>query len=80
MLRIASSRTNAGCSYVFSLALVVALLLSGTGSARAMSASVEYQPMVSTGLAAGQRFEAWIVLDKSLEPTKISIDKKIMKI
>ena len=70
MLGIASSRTNTGFKHVaFSLALVIALLLSGTESAHALSASVAYQPMVSTGLAAGQRFEAWIVLDKSLEPT-----------
>ena len=71
MLGIASSWTNKGCKHGFSSALVIALLLSGTGSAHAVSASVAYQPMVSTGLAAGQRFEAWIVLDKSLEPTKL---------
>jgi hypothetical protein len=70
MLRIVSSQANAGYKYAFSLVLVIALLLSGTGSAHAVSASVAYQPMVSTGLATGQRFEAWIVLDKSLEPTK----------
>ena len=70
MLRIASSRTTADCKYAFSLALLIALVLSGTELAHAVSATVAYQPMVSTGLAAGQRFEAWIVLDKSLEPTK----------
>jgi len=70
MLGIASSWTNKGCKHGFSSALVIALLLSGTGSAHAVSASVAYQPMVSNGLAVGQRFEAWIVLDKPLEPTK----------
>jgi hypothetical protein len=73
MLRIVSSRTDTSykCALkcALSFALVIGLFL-GTGSAHALSATVGYQPMVSTGLAAGQRFEAWIVLDKSLEPTK----------
>lgn len=69
MFGIVSSQTNAGCKYAFSLALVIVFFLSGTGSAHAVSASVEYQPMVSTGLAASQAFEAWIVLDKPLEPS-----------
>ena len=33
------------------------------------SVTVGYQPMVSTGLAANQPFEAWFVLDKSSDPT-----------
>jgi len=33
------------------------------------SVTVAYQPMVSTGLAAKQPFEAWFVLDKSSDPT-----------
>jgi hypothetical protein len=37
--------------------------------AYAASATVGYQPMVSAGLAAGQPFEAWIVLDKPLDPS-----------
>jgi hypothetical protein len=70
MFGIVSSRANAGCKYAFSLALVIVFFLSGTGSAHALSASIAYQPMVSTGLAAGQDFEAWIVLDKPLEPNE----------
>ena len=31
--------------------------------------TVTYQPMVSTGLAAKQPFEAWFVFDKSSDPT-----------
>jgi hypothetical protein len=36
--------------------------------AEAPSTSVAYQPMVSTGLAARQPFEAWFVFDKSSDP------------
>lgn len=32
------------------------------------SASIEYQPMTSEGLAAGKPFEAWIVFDMSANP------------
>jgi hypothetical protein len=56
-------------SYLFCCALLCAFLLSGTNSVHAITASVAYQPMVSNGLAAGQPFEAWIILDKSLEPS-----------
>lgn len=56
-------------SYLFSCAVLCAFLLSGTNSVHAITASVAYQPMVSNGLAAGQQFEAWIILDKSLEPS-----------
>jgi hypothetical protein len=63
MFGIVSSRANAGYKYAFSLALVIVFFLSGTGSAHVLSASIAYQPMVSTGLAAGQDFEAWIVLE-----------------
>jgi Cu/Ag efflux protein CusF len=52
----------------FALAVLFSGLLSISVSAHAFSASVVYQPMVSGGLAAGQPFEAWIVLDKPLEP------------
>ena len=70
MLGITSGRANSDCKYALSFALVIMFLLSGTNSAHALSASVEYQPMVSTGLAAGRNFEAWIVLDKPLDPSK----------
>jgi hypothetical protein len=56
--------------YYLLLAALVALSLTFAQPVHAVSASVAYQPMVSTGLAAGQPFEAWIVLDKSFEPTK----------
>jgi hypothetical protein len=36
--------------------------------ADAPAVTVEYQPMVSTGLAASQPFEAWFVFDKSSDP------------
>ncbi len=36
--------------------------------AGAPSVTVTYQPMVSTGLAADQPFEAWFVFDKSSDP------------
>jgi hypothetical protein len=37
--------------------------------AEAPPTTVAYQPMVSTGLAARQPFEAWFVFDKSSDPT-----------
>ena len=55
--------------------LAAALLFSGMtsliGSAEAGAppVTVGYQPMVSTGLAVKQPFEAWFVLDKSADPT-----------
>jgi hypothetical protein len=49
-----------------------ALLLSESAvtpaRAGAPTVTVAYQPMVSTGLAAKQPFEAWFVLDKSSDP------------
>ncbi len=36
--------------------------------AEAPRTTVDYQPMVSTGLAANQPFEAWFVFDKSPDP------------
>jgi hypothetical protein len=51
----------------------VALLLIASNSAQADAGAppvtVTYQPMVSTGLAANQPFEAWFVFDKSSDPT-----------
>ena len=51
-------------------ALLVVVGLTFTNAAQALSASVEYQPMVADGLAAGHGFEAWILLDKPLDPSK----------
>ncbi len=48
-----------------------AVLLLGTSAAGALAApatTVIYQPMVSTGLAANEPFEAWFVFDKSSDP------------
>ncbi len=53
----------------FLLAVLFAVLLCPT-QAHAVSASVAYQPMTSSGLAAGQAFEAWIVLDKPTDPAQ----------
>jgi len=51
----------------------IALLFSDVATSSAQDAppsvTVAYQPMVSTGLAAKQPFEAWFVLDKSSDPT-----------
>lgn len=49
--------------------VVAGLIAAIPAHASAVAATVAYQPMVSTGLAANQPFEAWIVLDKPLEPT-----------
>lgn len=51
---------------------IVAVLLCFTTvttvRAEGPAVTVAYQPMVSTGLAAQQPFEAWFVFDKSLDP------------
>lgn len=57
-------------NYILLVALCVAFFLSATNPVYAVSASVAYQPMVSNGLAAGQPFEAWIMLDKPVDPAK----------
>ncbi len=53
----------------FHVAAVMLLLgISTSANAAAPSATVSFQPMVSTGLAANEPFEAWFVLDKSSDP------------
>ncbi|WP_156030344.1 hypothetical protein [Thiomonas sp. FB-Cd] len=50
---------------------VVALssFLVGSALADAPSTTIAYQPMISTGLAAQEPFEAWFVFDKSFDPS-----------
>ncbi len=43
--------------------------LAPMASAAPIEATIEYQPMTSDGLAAGYPFEAWVVFDKSSDPT-----------
>jgi len=50
-------------------ALCAVFLLAASGAfANPISATIGYQPMTSEGLAAGYPFEAWVVLDKPLDP------------
>lgn len=60
----ASKKRTIGC--LISLAMVV--FLAGSGFAETPSMSVFYQPMVSTGLAAGHPHESWFVFDKWSDP------------
>ncbi len=50
--------------------IVVAATVQSMAPTRAQApkTTVDYQPMVSTGLAANQPFEAWFVFDKSPDP------------
>ena len=50
------------------IALALGLFFASAVPAVAPPTTVEYQPMVSTGLAAHMPFEAWFVFDKSLDP------------
>jgi hypothetical protein len=50
------------------MALSAAVLASSAARAEAPALTVGYQPMVSTGLAANESFEAWFVFDKSADP------------
>lgn len=50
-------------------AVASVLLMPGTpAKADPPGVVIGYQPMVSTGLAAKQRFEAWLVFEKSTDP------------
>ncbi len=60
------SRFSGLCSTAVALALSFSYLT--LAHAGAPGATVAYQPMISTGLAADQPFEAWFVLDKSSDP------------
>ena len=51
------------------LAPVLPLFLLTSAHAGTPRLTVEYQPMVSTGLAAKQPFEAWFVFDKPADPS-----------
>jgi hypothetical protein len=55
---------------LFATSAISAILLAAApASAEPPKTTVDYQPMVSTGLAAKEPFEAWFVFDKSLDPT-----------
>ena len=58
-------------NFFTSTAIAVALgsLFAGSALAAPPPTTVGYQPMVSTGLAAHQPFEAWFVFNKSFDPT-----------
>lgn len=45
------------------------LLVAKMAAAAPPSATIKYQPMSGEGLAVGRPFEAWVVLDKSSDPT-----------
>jgi hypothetical protein len=57
------------CFVLAALASLAGISAFSPADAGGPSVSVGYQPMVSTGLAAGQAFEAWFVLDKSPDPS-----------
>ncbi|MBW4048604.1 MAG: hypothetical protein HIU89_11920 [Proteobacteria bacterium] len=48
--------------------LALASCLAGPALAEPPAATVRYQPMISTGLAAHEPFEAWFVFNRSLDP------------
>ena len=47
----------------------IILLFARIALAAPPSANIEYQPMSGEGLAVGHPFEAWVVLDKSTDPS-----------
>jgi hypothetical protein len=57
-------------SYAFFAAAIAsaAMIAAKPARAEAPPTTVAYQPMVSTGMAARQPFEAWFVFDKSSDP------------
>jgi len=50
--------------------ILVFVFFAATVGATSPGATIEYQPMTSQGLAAGYPFEAWVVFDKSSNPTE----------
>jgi hypothetical protein len=54
--------------HIAALVLLLGFSTSAPVQAAAPSMTVDYQPMVTTGLAAKQPFEAWFVFDKSSDP------------
>jgi hypothetical protein len=44
-----------------------------TARADAPAVTVDYQPMVSTGLAASQPFEAWFVFEQVIRPPRAGV-------
>jgi hypothetical protein len=47
---------------------VATMLAALPARAEPPQTTIDYQPMISTGLAAKQPFEAWFIFDKSLDP------------
>ena len=62
-MRIAMKQGLLCCAFAAGI-----LASTGPALADAPATTVAYQPMVSTGLAAGYPFEAWFVFDKSADP------------
>ncbi len=64
-------RVSQGQSAVWLSALVLAIALPiRLAPAAEPSATIGYQPMTSEGLVAGYPFEAWVLLDRSVDPAK----------
>ena len=59
-----------GTSFVAGVVLLLIGSTLASAQATGPALTVTYQPMVSTGLAAKQPFEAWFVFDKSSDPTE----------
>jgi hypothetical protein len=55
--------------HLIAIAMLIGGLFVPSAYAAPLSATIEYQPMTSDGLAAGYPFEAWVVFDKSPDPT-----------
>lgn len=71
LTQCACTRMNAACKLMVYATVVAgaALLCAASTRADAPKTVVGYQPMISTGLAAKQPFEAWFVFDKSADPS-----------
>ena len=54
---------------LITLAALLLALLAAPVVAAPLGATIEYQPMASSGLAAGHPFESWVVFNMSSNPT-----------
>lgn len=69
MLMQVCARTKSVFAITLWAAVVATTLVALPARAEPPAMTIGYQPMVSTGLAAKQPFEAWFVFDKSADPT-----------
>lgn len=68
MLQVFARSNRLGIMLYAAVAGGATMLATLPAVAEAPATTIDYQPMISTGLAAKQPFEAWFIFDKSSDP------------